>query len=266
MLSDKTVTTTIITKGKNRLHKCFYCSRTYKLKDNYEKHIGPCEFFHKSQLQSRDDFNLSVETLPSQREMFSLLKTLALKCSDLEKEVQQLKQTVNIRQKKQILEWLNTHRTTLYVTFTEWYSNIEITMEDLEKVFEYDLIDGIKKVLELRMGGLKIIPICGFSQKKNHLYIFDSIHNNTNEWKSLSNSDLDKMIFCISRKFMQKFVLWQRKNEELVTNSERLKDQEIMYMVKINGSKISDEKRNAEVKRWLFEKLEDNLDTLYEFV
>ena len=45
------MTTTI----QSKTHKCIYCSRSYKLKDNYEKHFGPCEFFHKYQSMSKDE-------------------------------------------------------------------------------------------------------------------------------------------------------------------------------------------------------------------
>lgn len=253
-------------KSQNRLYKCIYCSRTYKLKDNYEKHVKPCEFFHKSQLQSQDDFCLSVETLPTQREMFDLMKSLALKCSDLEKEVVHLKQIVNVRQKKQILEWLNTNRTVLPYTFTEWYSNIEVTMEDLEKVFQYDLDNSIQHILQHKIDGLKGIPVCGFSQKTNHLYIFDIIPDEkAKAWKSITSTDIEKMISFISRKIMQKFLVWQKENQQVLSASQQSKDREIIYMMKVNGPRITDEKRNSEMKKWLFTKTEENLD-MYEFV
>ena len=99
-------------QNQYQTNKCVYCSRTYKKKENYSKHVITCAFFHNVHLQSRDDFNLSVEDLPSQREMFLLMKELANKCHELEKKLGHLEQTVNIRQKKQIITWLNTHRTT----------------------------------------------------------------------------------------------------------------------------------------------------------
>jgi len=253
-------------KSQNRLYKCIYCSRTYKLKDNYEKHVKPCEFFHKSQLQSQDDFCLAVETLPTQREMFELMKSLALKCSELEKEVVHLKQIVNVRQKKQILEWLNSNRTSVPSTFTEWYTDIEVTMEDLEKVFQYDLDSSIQNILQRKINQVKCVPICGFSQKTNHLYIFDMTDENVNLWKNVATPDIDKMIFYMSRKIMQKFLVWQKENQEELSASQQSKDREIIYMMKVNGSKITDEKRNTEMKKWLFSKLEENMDMLYEFV
>ena len=74
-------------QNQYQTNKCVYCSRTYKKKENYSKHVITCAFFHNVHLQSRDDFNLSVEDLPSQREMFLLMKELANKCHELEKKV-----------------------------------------------------------------------------------------------------------------------------------------------------------------------------------
>ena len=73
-------------QNQYQTNKCVYCSRTYKKKENYSKHVITCAFFHNVHLQSRDDFNLSVEDLPSQREMFLLMKELANKCHELEKK------------------------------------------------------------------------------------------------------------------------------------------------------------------------------------
>jgi hypothetical protein len=59
-------------------------------------------------------------------------------------------------------------------TFTEWFKSWEVYMDDLQKVFENDLSDGIKQVIKREIELYKSIkPICAFSNKPNYLYVFD---------------------------------------------------------------------------------------------
>ena len=249
----------------NQSNKCVYCSRTYKKKENYSKHIIICAFFHNVHLQSRDDFNLSVEDLPSQREMFLLMKELANKCHELEKKVGHLEQTVNIRQKKQIITWLNMHRTANMIPLYEWVRTLTVSDDNLNTVFKKDLTEGIKEVISNNMGENKkshhLIPLAAFTQKANTLYVY----NEQVEWSTSTNENLEKIVFIISQAIMRKFVIWMDENEAEISQSEERKDEEIMYMIKVNGSNVSDEKRASDVKKWLITTLEEDLN-LYEFV
>ncbi len=39
-----------------------------------------------------------------------------------------------------------------------------------------------------------------------------------------------------------------------------------MYMIKLNGSKVPTEKRELEIKKWLYSVIEQKSDILYEFI
>lgn len=250
-------------------HTCSYCARTYRLVENYNKHIITCEFFHKSQLQSQDDFQLSVETMPSPREMFLLMRELAHKCSTLEQDVANLKQIVYVRQKKQITEWLNQHRISPSPpSFVEWYETIYITMDHLQRVFDYDLTEGIKYTVGHAIQCSMIRrPISAFSQRSGSIYIYQKQpESEVHGWRVSANEDLERMVHCLERKFLITFVKWQKENQARTAQSEELKDREIMYMIKINGSKITLERRTADVKKWMFSHIEENLEKTVEFV
>jgi len=248
----------------NQSNKCVYCSRTYKKKENYSKHVITCAFFHNVHLQSRDDFNLSVEDLPSQREMYLFMKEMAHKCHELEKKMEKIEQTVNIRQKKQIITWLNMHRTSNIVPLYEWAQSLTISDDILDTVFKKDLTEGIKEVISNNMGEHKkshhLIPLAAFTQKANTLYVY----NENGEWSTSTNENVEKIVFIISQVIMRKFVIWMEENEAAISQSEEKKDEEIMYMIKINGSNVSDEKRASDIKKWLITTLEEDL-ILYEF-
>jgi len=246
-------------QNQHQSNKCVYCSRTYKKKENYSKHVITCAFFHNVHLQSRDDFNLSVEDLPSQREMYLLMKELANKCHELEKKVGHLEQTVNIRQKKQIITWLNMHRTTNIFPLYEWARTLTVSDDNLNTVFKKDLTEGIKEVIS--KASVVNCPLAAFTQKANTLYVY----NKQGEWSTSTNENVEKIVFIISQAIMRKFVIWMDENEAEISQSEERKDEEIMYMIKVNGSNVSDEKRASDIKKWLITTLEEDLN-LFEFV
>lgn len=257
----------------NNMYKCVNCDKSYKLKDNYEKHKISCDLFHEMRLKTHDEFVEDVEELPSQREMFKLIKELASKCNTLEKEVFHLKQVVNIRQKKQIVECLNNKNISHppLNTFTEWFKSWEVYMDDLQKIFENDLSDGIKQVIKREIELYKSIkPICAFSNKPNYLYVFDISNekeeNNEPIWKPMSKELFEVMYMYLNRKFMQMFIQWQNANRERIEASEMEKDQLIVYMIKLNGSRVPIEKRESELKKWLYLLVEQKADNLYEFI
>jgi Holliday junction resolvase len=263
MLYENQETTTTNNLG----YKCLYCSKTYKIKANYKKHSISCEFFYNKNTKTHDEWIDHIEKIPTMRELYSFIKELAFKCNHLENEVQQLRQTVNIRKKREIIEWLNIHRANPQKkSFTEWYKSLSVDFDLLKKVFDNDLTYGIKELLLKQLENKKDNSIAAFTQKQNMFYIFDaSEENNQTIWRTMENEDIKKMIQFINKCFLKIFVKWQKENETMISQSEILKDQEINYMIKINGSKISMEKRILDIKKWLYNILEENIE-FYDFV
>ena len=48
------------------------------------------------------------------------------------------------------------------------------------------------------------------------------------------------------------------------TDNEEKTDRIIQYMIKINGARVPSDKRIAEIKKWLFPKIEENLRIIME--
>lgn len=257
-------------------NQCQYCLRTYRLKKNYNNHIVSCEFFHKIQSKTHDEFQDSIETIPNQRNMFNLLKLLAIKCGVLEKEITYLKQNTQIRQKKQILEHLN-EKKNVYKSFVKWYKETEITEEDMKISMQQDLTKGIinilKRILSLHDSSKendKRVPICYVKEKPHTIYIYDRVKDssnietetNRNEWKIASNDDIEKLVLFYSHEILKVFVKWQKENLEFFMANEKNKDLEIEYMSKISGIKNPVEKRVNELKKWLYSYLQE--ESIYD--
>lgn len=249
-------------------NQCQYCLRTYRLKKNYNNHIVSCEFFHSIQSKTHDEFQDSIETIPNQRNMFNLLKLLAIKCGVLEKEITHLKQNTQIRQKKQIMEYLNEKKNVCNY-FVKWYKETEITEEDMKISMQQDLTKGIINILKNKLTNLRDnttrVPICYVKEKPNTIYIYDrvkvsgteTVESNKNEWKIATNDDLEKLVSFYSHEILKVFVKWQKENLVFFMANAKNKDLEIEYMSKISGIKNPVEKRVNELKKWLYVNLQE---------
>lgn len=259
---ETTITRTICVSKENGFYKCHLCDKRYKLKENYNKHYVSCKFFHSSCLQTHDECEESSENLPTQKELYRFIKEIALKCQRLEDEVEHLKQTMNVRQKKNILDMLNSDPMNANrVPFEQWCSRFQVEPHHLNAVFEGDLMTGIKEVMkphlqrtcisphlslqDLAHTKVDCIPLKAF-HTKNALYIYDT----DLQWKNAPHNCFDKLVYTLERQFLQAFLVWQRENQEKISLSEKLKDDEIQYMMKICGYKSSGDKI-ALLKKWV---------------
>jgi hypothetical protein len=205
---------------------------------------------------TKDEYTNFTEKIPSPREMFNLLKELAVKCKLLETEVTLLKQHVNIKQRKHILDWLNLNKQNS-VSFHEWYNSIKVDVNGLSKVFESNLTEGIKYIIKYSLLS-DCKPLYAFTQKANYIYVYDDCPDeNKQSWMHFTSPQCEKLVQYISRQLLVEFIKWQKENQHLIVDNEMMKDKEIEYMVKINGSKISLEKRTAEIKKWMFSILQE---------
>jgi len=170
---------------------------------------------------------------------------------------------LNKRQQKNIIECLNTNINTSK-KFTEWYSDFNVTSEDLIIVFRDDLIAGMKNLLKKYIHTEKSIPVSAFTNKPNALYIYTYNEDiNYPEWRIMNSDDLS--IYSLNRMFIVEFTKWQRENKEIIESSEQMKDTEINYMIKVNGMRLTNEKKMTEIKKWMYTELAREIE-IYEYV
>lgn len=240
-------------------NKCIYCSKCYKLKKNFNAHFATCELLHSTKAMTHDDYTNFSEKTPTQKEMYILLKNIAAKCKSLENEVAILKQNANIKQRKHILDWLNTNKCDA-ISFKKWYTSISIDFMDVQKVFETNLNEGIKNILKNSIMNETNRPLYAFNQKSNYIYVFDySSDTNHCQWMHFTNKHCEDIIQYISRHILIEFIEWQKENQSLIADDISMQDKEIDYMIKINGCKIPLEKRVLEIKKWLFSILQEDI-------
>ena len=246
---------------------CKYCNRYFQFKDLYERHNVTCEFYYK-RARERDREKDLLETVPSSQDQFQVIQHLMYEVSQLKKQVSRLQQNNIVKKKKMIQEYLNGDGLEKpEMCFEDWTKQLTANFDDLQQVFEGYLSDGILSIL-LREIKSRQCPLLAFVQKQNTFYIYTCKENQTS-WRTMTHQEYEKMYDRLAHKLLQEFLKWQIAFAEQLSQSEKLKEQNINYMYKINGcGKSNEEKGKSELKRILFHKIAKDFtqNTVYEYV
>jgi hypothetical protein len=247
-------------------YTCKYCTRDYKEKFNYDRHIGFCEFSFKSAKEVDSEID-AFEKPPSIGELFEYMKELSVRVQKLEKENAVLKQFASRQKKKvDVLEWLNNRYDYVPdVDFTTWMTELPID-HYLNDVFEFDLLTALIKCFDTCFENLDKLPIRAFQQKANAFYVYDKcIESGDKKWILINNKQINKWLNYLAQKFVNVFKTWHDTNKEAIDRDETMKEQYYDYFQKVLGGKMSDDVRNQRLRQAVFGKLKQNLKTVIEF-
>lgn len=224
--------------------KCLFCDKHFNFKDIYEKHRVTCEYFFQNRRQRHRQIE-SIEKLPSHEELFGLVQSLALQCKTLSDKVLSLESSKSYHIRKSVLCFLQ-NQPRPSEKFEVWIKNFLITEIHLNEIFEYNLTNGIKRCITDRINdeGLKKIPIRGFSEKVNMLYIYDG--NSESGWSICSKESFCNMIDEVNNAVIRCFCRWQTEQDEIDY------EKQISCSIKVNGSKINKEKQYIDIKGHLY--------------
>jgi hypothetical protein len=217
---------------------------------------------------TKDEYTNFTEKIPSPREMYNLLKELAVKCKTLEAEVTLLKQNANIKQRKHVLEWLTLNKLNS-VPFCEWVQSIQVDFSDVNKVFESNLTEGIKHIIKNSLLSDRK-PLYAFTRKVDYIYVYDRCEDEETplQWMHFTSAHCEKLVQYISKQLLVEFIKWQKDKQLSIPDSDmmddnqvyentQMLDKDLKYLIKINGSNISLEKRTSEIKKWLYTVLQE---------
>jgi len=243
---------------------CKYCDKNFKKVENYKKHILFCEVLHKSKKEKENEEE-EFEKTPSIHELFNIVKELTIKYDKLQRDNENLKQTINTRKKKvNVIDWLN-YNCKPDETFINWISNIELRENQLEYIFDKGNIEGISLILQNICSINNNPPIKCFTQKENTFYIYENNNNNNKkEWKIISNEELVLFLKTLNKKILSVFKIWQEKNTEKLDNDD-FAIEYIQKVRKILGKEESIEIENIKLKNKLYKFLKINIKTIIEY-
>jgi hypothetical protein len=246
-------------------YTCPHCENIYKFKFNYQRHVGFCEFTHKS-VQERNREIDGYETIPSPAEMFSFMKELMIRINKLETENAKLKQHINYGIRKfDVLTWL--HNNALIKpnkTFYQWIEQIDYEVI-LQQIFDATLLDAIVSCFDNEKS--VVLPIYAFSHKPNSIYLYDDhINNETGElrtgWHLVSNEFLGKWINYIAHKLLIEFEKWVTTHKDNIDNDEDFYNKYIYYYQKVLGGKMQEDVRNQRIRAQIFQKIKQSISSV----
>lgn len=252
-------------------YKCNYCVKSYKEKFNYERHVSVCKYLSQTPRQQINEVELVHENVPSNAELFQLVKHLSVRLDKLEKENHTLRQKQN--KKKNVLEWLNSNAEEKPVlTFEKWLvEEVQIKISSfLEAVFKRDLVHGVVELFQKYLEKKEdvVIPICCFTNKSTSVYIYEkNVADETQFlWKMITMSRFDEYIEHICQQFIIVFLKeWCEPNQELIATKDKYKDMYAEYYQKILGGTTSKDVRCSKIRNSLQTLLKRNISSIIEY-
>jgi len=224
-------------KIKHSAMCCIYCGKSYKTRINLEKHLILCEITHQTKKQHHNDYDIddSLDDSISSKKLYQIVMQLSLKCNRLENKVADLSKYVT--KKKQtidIIDYLNnTTKSTNYPTllFENITEIITVEQTDIEFLFHNSFMDTVNQILSRSIydnNAQNELPIAGFKEKKNTLYVYSKNNNheqnkNQNQnptWSIVTRENFIRFLNIIQFKISKAFSEWRKKNSELLNEND----------------------------------------------
>ena len=202
--------------------------------------------------------------LPSPPEMFRLITHLI-------REVEQLKTT--LARQPPLTHHHPTKRTPQILAttpspptvFQDWIKGFRVSQAQLERVFQFDIMEGIKRCISDRITteGITHIPVRSSPTRRHVLYMYNHDTTDTTEtpsrprWVVCDPDDMMVMIDQITLQFDIAFCDWDEVNRTRMQKTQDDKDRYNLYMLKVEGKDFRrhrDRYRN-ELRNWLCEKV-----------
>jgi hypothetical protein len=225
--------------NKNKIKQsalcCVYCGKSYKTRNNLDKHIILCEITHNVRPHTNNEDDI---VLPSPKNMYHLLMELTLKCARLENKVTELSKYVSRKKHKiNILDYLNknavNNQTILFENITEL---VTVEQIDIEYLFHNSFIDTLNLILSKNiykyndMDFSEKTSIAAFNQKTNTIYIYTKILTNENDknpgWIIVPRESFIRFLNIIQLKMSKALSEWRKKNNELLFEND---SQSVLY-------------------------------------
>lgn len=218
--------------------KCNYCFKEYTRKSFYKKHVACCEIINNSKKENR--LLREEDDLPSQDQVFQVVKELVFNYEKLKKEMEEIKRHVyKTKRKMYLVDWLNNNKK-INKNITNYINDIEINVSDIVN-------NNMEKIFKLLFTEKENIPIYCFDQKKNIIFIFDE------EWK-----------ICSDEKFIEIIDLLNSRILKMITNYNLESSNEYCNLIK----EIINNNDYKLIRKNVFQAIKTNITNIveYEFV
>jgi hypothetical protein len=225
-------------KIKHSAMCCIHCGKSYKTRLNLEKHLILCEITHKSKRVNNscnnnndDDIDeLLLQENVSSKKLYQLVIQLALKCNRLENKVTDLSKHVTKKIKKiDIIDYLNNITNSNQSSSTLFFESIteiiKVEQSDIEFFFHNSFLETMNLILSRSIykdNEKYEIPIAGFKEKKNTIYVYSKNNNNNKNpsWSIVNRENFIRFLNIVQFKISKAFSEWRKKNSELLNEND----------------------------------------------
>jgi hypothetical protein len=248
-----------LSNSENLLYDCGYCNKTYKKRSLYHKHLLLCEILSKT-CKERKNENEKIDNTPNITELYDIIKTLVIRHDQLEKKIEKMASWVNSTKKKvNVIDWLNENKKQEQ-TFKEWVSNIKLSKDDMELVFNYNFAEGMRFIIQKYFPQLDdSIPIKAFEQNDNTFYTYDE-----NGWKIMKPEQFEFLFNTLTKGLINQLKHWQDENRHRIC-SNGFTEIYVANVKKITGGDLSKEQQYLKVKRALYTNLKINIRNVIQY-
>lgn len=242
-------------------HTCITCNKSYKKKQNLDKHLIMCDLLHRGKQPKNEDED---EPIPSQSKMFQMLIDLGQKYSKLEEKVDELNKWV-IKKKKKInmIDWLNANVTPDTV-FSNTIASIIIVESDVLFLLNNSLIDTINMVFDKTIYKFNehSNPIFTFVQKANIFYVFNLEDN----WSELSRENLIRFLSKVHMKIFKGFYDWKMANKKEILEDNVLSTKCDKTLIKLASFNLNeDELLFSKIRKDMFANMKTDMKATVEY-
>lgn len=215
-------------------YECELCNMKFNTKTDRNKHLI---IIH----QVSDDKSSTKNVL------LDCVLQLSKQCEEMKKKIEELEK-VSYRFKKKSVEDYLKSQTNLSIEYALWAENLIITPHDLDYLFEKDLKDCIKHLLNNSIQNTQPSPIISFKQKQHTIYIYEN-----NSWRIQKPEEFRSLILTISQRVLRKYIEWRKNNQLEIERDENMRNLDMLYMQKATGGSSSFDSRVHDIRKSFIE-------------
>jgi hypothetical protein len=246
----------------NSTQCCVNCGKSYKKRENLNKHLFLCTLLDKSR-KSKGPIVIEQEEvidLPSSRKMFEMLIALGQKYVKLEEEMVEVKKWVEKKKKKiNVLDWLHMH-VIPSVNFDTMVASIVVSFEDAKFILNHSFHDTFHHLIHAvfkKEGKEGFLSIFAFDQKINTFYIYNDC------WIEASRENLTWFFNKMHMKLINAFYQWKKVGiAESNLNKDQFETACDKALIKLMDVDFRVENMFSKVRNILFKELKTNNESL----
>jgi hypothetical protein len=250
--------------NNNIKYSCSICDKKYTRKSSLDKHNILCEFLLKSKREKIID-NEEAPDIPTYTELVNIVQELSLNYNYLKEKMKKMEKWIDKKKKKiNVIDWLQSNRKP-QLTFDIWINNLNIKNQEIEYLMENNIFQTINKIWEqMNNNDNIIIPIVGFSQKNNLLYIY----NSNNQWINMKTEDFQYLLHKLQHKLLEGLSNWRQNNLQEINNNDSISilyNKMIIKIMNISLTPNNCSKIHANLYNYLKMDLKNMIEYEFEF-